>query len=210
MKRRYLLIAITALVAFFLLVYSTNKPSENSGNELLFRKIGHELLRSSGDDSSRVMPVKQISPRHFQIRFENPLSLLPDSVIHIVQSVLKTGNLPPDYTVAVRDCASKENVYGFAIAALEKNSIVSCQGRALPRGCYFIDIDFSPGDTTIPTTIYLLSGAILFIAALFTSFLFFRKNKTATLPVDEQPVTNNTAIQIGQTIFNMEQHYLEF
>lgn len=210
MKSRYLLIVSTALVAFFLLVYSTNKPSENSGNELLFRKIGHELLRSSGDDSSRVMPVKQLSPRHFQIRFENPLSLLPDSVIHIVHSVLKSSSLPPDYSVAVMDCASKENVYGFAIAAVEKNSIVSCQGRALPKGCYFIDIDFTPGDKPVSIAVYLLCGALLFIAALFTTFYFYRKNKKTTLPVEEEPLAGSTDIQIGQTIFNREQHYLEF
>jgi hypothetical protein len=210
MKSRYLLILSTALVAFFISVYSTNKPTETSGNGLLFRKIGHELLRSSGDDSSRVMPVKQLSSNQFQIRFENPLSLLPDSIISIVNTVLKTSTLPPDYMVSVIDCASKENVYGFARAAIEKNSIVSCQGRALPKGCYFIDISFVSNDTTIPSAVYIISGVVLLFAGLLTTFYFYRKNKKTTIPGNEPAPDNSTHIRIGQTIFNTEQHYLEF
>lgn len=181
-----------------------------SGNELLFRKIGHELLRSSGDDSSRVMPVKELSPHHFQIRFENPLSLLPDSVIHIVHTVLKTGSLPGNYTVAVIDCASKEKVYGFAIAAVEKNSILSCQGRALPRGCYFIDISFVAEDKVIPSSVLGISGAVLLFAGLFTFFHFYRKNKKSSIVHEEEPIPDSRDIAIGRSIFNMEQQYLEF
>ena len=124
MRGKYIFILLITLVAFFLTVYSINKPGDElqlSRNELLFRKIGHALLRSSGDDTSRVMPIKQLSANEYQLWFENPLALLPDSIISIVNNIVSQSKLSNNYIVNVVACATKENVYGFAMRVfLEK------------------------------------------------------------------------------------------
>ncbi len=43
--------------------------------ELVVRQIGHTLLLSSGDLSSRILPVKQLTPGVFQLEFQNNFSL---------------------------------------------------------------------------------------------------------------------------------------
>ena len=45
------------------------------------RDIGHHLLLSAGDTSSRVLPIKQLSATDYQIEFESRLVLEPEKLV---------------------------------------------------------------------------------------------------------------------------------
>jgi len=53
---------------------------DTARQEILLRKIGHEVLLYSGDSTSRVMPVQKIAENEYQLRFENEFSFQPDSL----------------------------------------------------------------------------------------------------------------------------------
>lgn len=108
---------------------------------LVVRQIGHRLLQYSGDSTSRVLPVKQLSTGTFQLEFQNHFSFMPDTLVRIVRDNLALVNLPVGYLLNVFDCASNEVVYGFEISPSYKE-IVPCLGREQPRGCYSIQISF--------------------------------------------------------------------
>lgn len=194
-------------------VYSANKKDdgfENSRNGILLRRIGHNLLRSSGDDTSRVMPIQQFSPTWFRIRFEHQLSILPDSIIGIVNTSLSTGTLPGDYTVNVVDCDAKEIVYGFTVATAASNNAMPCKGRPLPTGCYYIDLRFSQAGAinqqkSIGYIIAAIAGGILIGA-----FAWNKKRKKNTILPEEVVAGNNGRIKIGQYDFYFEQHCIEW
>src|SRR5260221_5419698 len=73
---------------------------------LVVRQIGHKLLQYAGDSTSRVLPVKQLSPGIFQLEFQNQFSFVPDTLVKIVKSNLSQINVPDGYIINVFDCAS--------------------------------------------------------------------------------------------------------
>ena len=214
MTGRHLLILLVAIFAVGLLVYSKDKPAgppKTSTTELLIRKIGHELLSSAGDDSSRVLPVRQFSPLEFRISFENELSLTPDSIIRIVNATLAKSDLPENYEVRVIDGSSSELVYGFAKGKLEKDNIEACTGRSIPRGHYYIDINFSAPVKPFLSGPRLILGGIGLSAIVLLGFNYYQRTKRKPFSPPEAPTAPvSNAIQIGRTIFYSDQHYIEF
>jgi DNA-binding winged helix-turn-helix (wHTH) protein len=108
---------------------------------LVVRQIGHQLLLHSGDSTSRVLPVKQLSTGRFQLEFQSQLSFVPDTLVNIVRKDIASNELPLDYLVNVFECNSEKIVYGFEIGPIYKE-IVPCLGRTQPKGCYTIQISF--------------------------------------------------------------------
>jgi len=212
MKSSYLIIFLLAGLAVFLSIYSSGKSSTadiSSQTELVLRKIGHEVLLSSGDDSSRVMPVRKMADHHYQVYFQNKLMISHDSLVRIVNKVFSDNGLPADYAVNVIDCIAKDTVYGFAVFHTSKDSLVACGGRKLPLGCYYLDIQFAVKENNRTAILYSLAGMIA-IAGLFIGFV--RRNKKNKMPLAEikTPAGNNNRISIGKYTFNTDQHYIEW
>ncbi len=132
-------LSITILCAFNM----SNKDSfDIAKQEIMLRKIGHELLLQSGDSTSRVMPVKILAENEYQLTFENEFTFRPDSLVAIIKRSLAKHNLNENYVVNVLNCSEKEVVYGFAILKNVKDDIIACTGREQPKSCYFINIKF--------------------------------------------------------------------
>src|SRR5688572_30494953 len=109
---------------------------------IVLRKIGHEILLNAGDSHSRVLPIRKISSQEFRVSFENSVSLMPDSVVTIVDKIAKENKLF-EYSVNILDCQEKETVYGFTISPLnDGENIVPCLGRELPKDCYHMSLLF--------------------------------------------------------------------
>jgi hypothetical protein len=142
--------------------------------EVSLRKIGHELLLQSGDSTSRVLPVKKIAENEYQIRFENELTFLPDSLVNTTRRLLAKDPLARDYVVNVLTCGTDSVAYGYAISKNKKDDIVSCKGRKQPRACYSINIKFKPTQINTARNGYIL-GSLPFLA--FVGFIFFRSVK---------------------------------
>lgn len=88
--------------------------------EVLLRRIGHELLLQSGDSTSRVLPVKDITENEYQISFENDLTFRPDSLVNITRRLLAESPLAGDYVISVLNCDNSSIAYGYAISGNKK------------------------------------------------------------------------------------------
>lgn len=186
-KRNFLL-GLTLLSCISVICVAFNiAGSDNfdiSRREVLLRRIGHELLLQSGDNTSRVLPIKKIAENEYQIGFEKDLSFRPDSLVNMTRRVLAQDPLTGDYVVNVLNSSNASVAYGYAISKNKKNDIITCMGRAQPRARYMIDIKFKPTGIDAAKTGYLLSS--ISILAL-VGFVFFRSVKPSPshLPASE-------------------------
>jgi hypothetical protein len=173
-KRKYLcgvilLSFISVICAAFSMTGSDD--FDIARREVLLRRIGHEILLQSGDSTSRVLPVKKIAENEYQIRFENDLTFLPDSLVNTTRRLLAKDPLARDYVVNVLNCGNSSVAYGYAISKNKKDDIVPCRGRKQPKASYMINIKFKPTEINTAKNGYLL-GSLPFLA--FVGFVFFR------------------------------------
>ncbi|QNL23149.1 winged helix-turn-helix transcriptional regulator [Hyphobacterium sp. CCMP332] len=97
--------------------------------------IGHQVLLSSGDSTSRVLPILEENGK-YRIRFENAISYDPEVLSSVIDSFVAETNLAESYILEVENCESREVVYSFQIEEEKASSIVPCQSRLQPKGCY--------------------------------------------------------------------------
>lgn len=203
MKRK-LLFVVAAVLAFVGLTAATwNKPVDWEGfvegrAELLMREVGHRTLLYAGDSTSRVLPVSRLSEAVFQLRFERTFSFVPDSLIRIVDKSFAASRLPLQYRVSVFDCKAKALVYGFEI--MRQGSVVPCQGRVQPTGCYTIQVEFFPAKVDNDASVW---WGLSFAGVLLFGFLVMRGRKTEA-PHD----VTETIFQIGQYQFTVSRKLL--
>jgi len=174
--------------------------------ELIVRQIGHKLLRYSGDFTSRVLPVKQLSPGIFQVKFETPFSFMPDTLVKIAKSNLDLINLPVGYIVNVFDCTSKEMVYGFEIRPNQKE-LVPCLGRPQPKGCYTLLIsfvDFQSSQKTNNNYPLLICAFVGLSLIAFTGGYYLKRKKEDNIA----PIVDG--VSIGKYSFSSTSQLLKF
>lgn len=204
-KRKFI-IGLALLPFIFLLSagfdLDDNQDFDFARREVLLRRIGHELLLLSGDDSSRVLPIKKISENEYQISFENELTFQPDSLVDIVHRWMGKDPISSDYVVKVLNCESDNVAYGYAISSNKKDDIVSCIGRKQPKSCYLINIKFKPNGRFSVKNGYVVGG-LSFLA--FVGFVFFRPVK----PLKSVPDVQIEAIYVlGAIMFDAKNRTL--
>ncbi len=180
-RRKYLFMLLLLLsFSVVIVTYSTRTDDgfDVARREVLLRKIGDNLLRQSGDTTSRVLPVEKIAENEYRIRFENDLTFHPDSLVNTTRSLLASDPLTGDYVVNVLTPGNARVVYGFAISGNKKDDIVACQGRRQPTAFYVLNIRFKPKDPGRSQRIYLLGTlpCLAFMGLIFLRFVSPRRS----------------------------------
>lgn len=207
-NRKYLLGFILLLsISLISVAFSfTDKDDFNlARREILIRKIGHELLLQSGDSVSRVMPLKKLSQNEYQIKFENAMSILPDSLVNISQRLLGRDKDIADYVVNVLNCDNAHVAYGYAIANNTKDDIVSCKGRKLPTACYIINIKFKPSVMLNAKNGMMLGGLTIFA---FIGFMFMGSVKQRKVLSALTQVQDSDIFKLGTVLFDAKNRKL--
>lgn len=187
-KRKYLFaLILLTFISVICVAFSVTGNSDDfdiARREILLRRIGHEILLQSGDNTSRVLPVKKIAENEYQIRFENEFTFQTDSLMNITQRLLAKDPFARDYVVNVLNCGNSSVAYGYAISKNKKDDIVACKGRRQPVACYMINIKFKPTEISIAKNGYLLGGLLFLV---FIGFIFLKSVKPRkTLPESQQ------------------------
>ncbi len=108
--------------------------------EVVLRNLGHQLLLSARDSTSRVLPIKKINDHSYQLSFQNNFSFVSDSLINLVQRTFQKTELAKDYIVSLKNCKQDETVFAFEINS-HAGDLTPCRGRTLEAACYIIQID---------------------------------------------------------------------
>lgn len=209
MKRSFLFLLPIAFGLMLLIAAASQKEGKSdfeAAKELIvMRKIGHKILQYVGDSTSRVLPVTKPSANEFLIPFETNFSFNPDSLVRIIDEIIKTNSLSPDYIVNVTECSTGKITFGYAMLGSQQTEIVSCGGREQPVLNYCINIKFKDAakDSSLP---YWLTGVgILIVSALVWMMRFYKKKKSVP---SSATITENAqvpATAIGNYLFYPEQ-----
>jgi hypothetical protein len=129
--------SIMIIVILISAVAFINKKTEIPAKhvEVVLRDLGHQLLLSAKDSSSRVLPVKKLNEHTYQISFQNDFGFISDTLINLVQRTFQKNALANDYIVNLRNCKPNETVFAFEINS-QTGDLTPCRGRTLEVGCY--------------------------------------------------------------------------
>jgi DNA-binding winged helix-turn-helix (wHTH) protein len=192
----FLLLMLALTCAAFTLI--GDDGLDLSRQEIMLRKIGHEILLQSGDSASRVLPVKKVAENEYQLRFENEFTFQPDSLVKIVGRSLAKNSLAHNYVVNVLNCTGKDVIFGYAIYQNEKDNIVPCSGRKQPKSCYVVELKFESKGITKAQKGYLLGGIPLLV---FIGFMVTRTGRRKT-NLNENKSDIADSFKIGEAIFD--------
>jgi Transcriptional regulatory protein, C terminal len=209
-KSRFVFAILIAISFVGLAAASLNRTEEPDDNflktraELLMRDIGHKVLWYAGDSSSRVLPISRLNEHVFQIRFEEEFAFLPDTLIQIVDRSLNAARVPLSYRVSVFDCKNRQLVYGFEV--MKQGSVMPCQGRAQPKGCYTLQIAFFDVVDSPDHDNYLFGFSLAIVTLLgLVGGRMLQKKK----PVVERPASGaEHIITLGKYHFNVDRKIL--
>ncbi|HEY4874348.1 MAG TPA: helix-turn-helix domain-containing protein [Puia sp.] len=186
-----------------------NKKNDIPANhlEVVLRDIGHQLLLSAKDSSSRVLPIKQLNENTYQISFQNNFSFISDTLINIVEREFQKNALAKDYIVHLRNCIQNETVFAFEINS-HTGDLTPCRGRKLGVGCYIIEIDLLKKDQF--NFFWLLLLIIPFSVVGFYVNNTFRKKKEIEVQKEKESISdNNDYVQLGSFQFYTDNNVLK-
>src|SRR5438046_3116515 len=106
-----------AIIGILISAAFINKKNEipEKHLEVALRDLGHQLLLSAKDSSSRVLPVKKLNENTYRISFQKNFSFISDTLINLVQQTFQKNGLAKDYIVSLRNCKQNETVFAFEI-----------------------------------------------------------------------------------------------
>lgn len=191
-------------IVSFVAERSQKTPFATAKEIIIMRDIAHRVLRYTGDSSSTVPAIKRIADNEFEIPFAKSFAFKPDSLVQIIDRVLRGNYLPDSYIVNVIESKSEDVIFGYAVLGKNKKNIVPCLGRQQAKQQYSIIIKFD--DTSKGTgSLYLWGLGLLGIG--FIAFVAGRFKKKAKSKMDKsEAVPNNMdAIHIGQYTFRPDE-----
>ncbi len=169
--------------------------------EIVLRDLGHQLLLSAGDLSSRVLPVKKLNEHTYRISFQNNFTFISDTLINLVQRTFQKNDLATGYIVDLRSCTEYETVFAFEIDS-QAGDLTPCKGRTLELGCYVIEIELLKKNK-FNSLWLLLSFIPLSLLAFYMKDKLRKKEERA--PISD----SNDFIQVGIFKFYPENYLLK-
>ena len=117
--------------------------------------IGHQVLLSANDSTSRVLPIIKEGDR-YRISFDTEFSFIPEELVSTIDGAVKRIRLADNYIVEVEECDTGEVVYSYKMDQTAQSDIVPCQSRIQEKGCYnllFYNLDIVDDEVAIPPVI---------------------------------------------------------
>lgn len=104
--------------------------------EVALRIIGHQVMLSSGDSISRVLPIQKEEDGRYSILFESEFEFSPEELVTTINEVVHETRMSRHFIVEVEQCETGEVVYSYEMNLLEHKDLIPCKARRLPQSCY--------------------------------------------------------------------------
>lgn len=137
MGLRRIKIASFTFVCILLFISKSNaqEAQDERHIEVSLRMIGHQVLLSSSDSISRILPIIKENDR-YRIQFESEFEFNPEELVSTVNRVVQETRMANSYIVEVEKCETGEVVYSYEMNHLEQTDIIPCKTRVQPKSCY--------------------------------------------------------------------------
>lgn len=183
--------------------------------EVSMRMIGHSILLSLGDSTSRVLPIEQ-TDNSYRISFATEFGFNPDDMAAIIDSVVAETKIAEHYVVEFKSCGTDETVYMYEKLIGSEGGLMPCRSRDEPLGCYELVITIlkagimnslpvetvGVSDAYENEATYLKLVFALIIVVLGGAFLFMKRRTGRSV--------NPNVIRIGEFQFNQLKMELTF
>lgn len=175
--RLYSFGAIAVFVFLSWLIVQSDEQEDNFSEEvkISLREVGNQLLLSSQDSTSLILPIVELSKSKFKISFQNNHSFEPSTLVSAMKEAFEKSGLPEHYIVEVIECTDQEVAYSYKMTSDEQTTIIPCAGRYLPIDCYTIEVKFTSSQTAISSQ--LLLYVLGFMMLIFLGFLLGRRKQ---------------------------------
>jgi DNA-binding winged helix-turn-helix (wHTH) protein len=191
---------IAILIPAVAFISNKNKIPEKH-LEVALRDLGHQLLLTAKDSSSRVLPVTKLNETTYQVSFQNDFGFISDTLINLVQRTFQKNALANDYIVNLRNCKKNETVFAFEINN-QTGDLTPCRGRKLEVGCYVIEIELLKKNK--------FNFLLLFLLIIPLSVVgFYVKDKFRKKAAEESISDNHDYIQLGNFQFYTDNNVLK-
>ena len=194
------IILLVVLISAFAFINNKNEILEKHV-EVVLRDLGHQLLLSAKDSTSRVLPVKKLDERTYQISFQNHFNFISDTLINLVQRTFEKASLGNDYIVNLKNCKEAETVLAFEINS-QAGDLTPCRGRTLEVGCYVIEIELLKKNRFEPFWLALLVIPVSFVG-------FYVKDKLRKKEEKEPIIDATDYLQLGSFRFYPDNNVLK-
>jgi hypothetical protein len=179
-------------------------PLQPEKINLALRRTAHDLLRASGDSTSRIPAVQVVDA--YTYRLSLPSGFEYDRLPRLLQTSLAAYRIDTEYAVAVTDCATRTIQLGYSAADLLRKEGVPCTGRALAAGCYALQLTFAkPTGPALPTPLFALAG-LLCAGLLALGWRWAGAKPTNNVPDTARHVPDDasaTYLRFGQSVLNV-------
>jgi hypothetical protein len=194
------IILLVILISVFAFINNKNEIPEKHV-EVVLRDLGHQLLLSAKDSTSRVLPVKKLNETTYQISFQNDFHFISDTLINLVQRTFEKAGLGNDYIVNLMNCKEAETVFAFEINN-RTGDLTPCRGRTLEVGCYVIEIELLKKTRFEPFWLALLIIPVSFVG-------FYVKKKFRKKEEKESIIDATDYIRLGSFRFYPDNNLLK-
>ena len=197
MKSKWILVILflsLSMLSFDRLIGFAGKSRSSyfSGKvNLALRRTAHRLLKSSGDSTSQIEPVKIVDESTFSVRLNKNFNY--DNLPKLLEESFKIHQIEDNYDVSVLNCKNGELELGYNYLDFKKDNNVACIGRKQDKTCYDLRVSFTDKSTqSASKPLWLIPLWGLF----FMGFVYWIRKK----PIKEIEPQIMTEIQLSDKI----------
>ena len=158
---------------------------------LALRRTAHRLLKSSGDSTSQIEPIKILDESTFVVRLNKNFNY--DNLPKFLEESFKIHQIDENYDVSVLNCQNGELELGYNYLDFKKDKNVACAGRKQNKMCYDLRVNFTEKNVQYdskPLWLVALWGL------LFIGFVYWNRKK----PIEKIEPQITTEIQLSDKI----------
>lgn len=176
-----------------LIGFAGNSKSKNFAEKvnLALRRTAHRLLKSSGDSTSQIEPIRVIDKSTFMVRLNKNFNY--DNLPKLLEESFKLHQIEDNYDVSVLNCKDGELELGYNYLDFKKDKDVACGGRKQDKNCYDLKVTFTekPVQST-SKSLWLIPLWGLFLGG----FIYWKRKK----PIVEIEFQMNTETELSDKI----------